>query len=403
MNILVLATFTHPDHHGGAERVIHDVSVRLAARGHTVTLLTSNPGDAPAHEERDGVSWHRYPVDRRSSMRFYRSVFTGVRAALRDGVGADAEVMSLHQILSAVAALAPGGADLPPVLSFYAPYHAEYLARFREGHEAGHVPALSRAVARVLRGADRYVLKRAEEVLVLSRFSAGQVAELGGPVPVVAPAGVDLQRFRPAADTAEKSRLAERLGLPAGPGPLVLSVRRLVPRMGLTDLVEAVARLADDERPARLAIAGDGPERDALQRLIDARGLGDAARLLGRVAEDDLPDLYRAADVFVLPTRSLEGFGMATAEALASGLPLVATSAGATAEMLVDLPGAAVVPPSDPAALARALAPLVDDPAARERAGSNARAHAERLLGWDGHLDALEQACARALAAGSSA
>ena len=399
MKILVLATFTHPDHHGGAERVIHDVSTRLAARGHEVELLTSNPGGAPDGEERDGVTWRRYDVDRRSPLRFYRSVYGGVRAALRDGAGDGADVVSLHQMLSAVAALAPGGVRAPRVLSFYAPYHAEYLARFREGHDDGRAPLGPRAVARVLKGADRYVLRRADEVLVLSEFSAGQVAELGGPTPVVAPAGVDLRRFHPAADAHERATLADRLGLPAGPGPLVVSVRRLVPRMGLSDLVEAVARLDADGLPARLAIAGDGPERQALEAQLAARGLGDRARLLGRVDEDDL---YRAADVFVLPTRSLEGFGMATAEALASGLPVVATSAGATAELLADLPGARVVPPGDVEALAAALAPLAADEAARVRAGACARAHAERHLDWSRHLDALEQAFGRAGAGGGT-
>jgi glycosyltransferase involved in cell wall biosynthesis len=114
--------------------------------------------------------------------------------------------------------------------------------------------------------------------------------------------------------------------------------------------------------------------------------------LLGRVSEDALPDLYRAASVFVLPTRALEGFGMATAEALASGLPIVATRAGASAELLEDLEGSALCAADDPQALARALNPLLAAPEARSRAGAAARRHAEHVLPWDRHVDAVERA-----------
>jgi len=176
-------------------------------------------------------------------------------------------------------------------------------------------------------------------------------------------------------------------------------VRRLEPRMGLADLVEACRLLRASGVALRLVIAGDGPLRAELRAQVERAGLVGCARLAGKVSEAELPDLYRAASVFVLPTRSLEGFGLATAEALASGLPVVATSAGATPELLAGLRGAAVCPPGDPAALARALAPLLADAAARESAGRAARAHAEAALGWERHLDAVEESARAVVAA----
>lgn len=400
MKLLFVATFAFPDHFGGAERVITDVATRLAGRGHQVTLLTGRVEGCAERETRDGVQVVRYALDRSSPVRFYRSVWRGVRGALDAGVGAEADLLSVHQMLSGVAALAPGGSPVRARLtSFYAPYSLEYLARWRGGLEQGAVPTVPRAIAAVLRRGDRTFLRRAQQVLVLSRFSLEQVRELepeAVPRTTVAPAGVDLQRFAPADDAAARAAIRRRLGLPDDGRPLLLSVRRLVPRMGLEDLLEAAARLVAAGQDPLVALAGAGESRQDLEQLAGRLGLAERVHFLGRVPDDVLPDLYRAADVFVLPTRSLEGFGMVTAEALASGLPVVGTRAGATAELLAEVPGAALVEPADPAGLAAALTPLVDDPATRDDARDSARRHAETRLSWDVHLDAFEAAAARA-------
>jgi glycosyltransferase involved in cell wall biosynthesis len=259
----------------------------------------------------------------------------------------------------------------------------------------------------VLRRGDARLLRGADEILVLSRFSAEQVAELDGDAPArttVAPGGSDLARFRPPRDAAEAAADAAALGLPADGVPLVVSVRRLVPRMGLADLVEAVRRLREGREGGgglrvRAAIAGEGSEREPLERAVRAAGLAGEVRLLGRVPDEKLPALYRAASAFVLPTRSLEGFGLATVEALASGLPVVATDVGATAELLEGVEGCALVPPGAPEALAAELSRLLHDPVRRARAGAAARTQAERLGDWDAHVQAVEEAALRAVSA----
>jgi glycosyltransferase involved in cell wall biosynthesis len=105
--------------------------------------------------------------------------------------------------------------------------------------------------------------------------------------------------------------------------------------MGLENLVAAV-KLLDDVAGLRLAIAGSGSTQ-RLKAQSEALSLGDRVWLLGRVSEEDLPRWYRAADLFVLPTLAFEGFGLVTAEALASGTPVVGTPVGATPELLTPL------------------------------------------------------------------
>lgn len=393
-----MATFAWPDHYGGAERVLGELCARLAARGHAVTLLTARVGDQPPQETRAGVQVLRYAVERGSPLRFHASVRRGVRAALARRDGPPPDVVHLHQLASGLAAL---GTRLvrrsPRLLTFYAPYHQEWLAGRLDGRPEGRADLRTRALAGWLRRADRRLVRGAHALLALSRFSLAQLAALDRDAAArctLAPPGIDLQRFRPA-----PAGDPQPAGAPGSAPPLVLSVRRLVPRMGLADLVEAARRLRERGVPARVAIAGDGPQRDELQARARAAGLGGGLTLLGRVPDAELPALYRSAAVFALPTRSLEGFGMATAEALASGLPVVATDAGASPELLAGVEGCALVRPGDPEGLARELQRLLQDPARRARAAAAARAHAERHLGWEDHVQAVEEAALRARAA----
>ena len=401
MRFLCVATFAFPDHPGGAERVLSETATRLAARGHDVTLLCARVGDTPGEEHRDGVRILRYAVDRASPLRFHGSVRRGVHGAILRA-GPPPDVVHLHQYASALAALRVRAVRrLPTLLSFYAPYHLEWLATRLDGRPESRAGPLQRSVSRLLRRGDRRLVRHAHSIVVLSRFSAMQVAELDDEAPArttLASPGVDLLRFRPAVDAQQSADCAAAVGLPSD-RPLVLSVRRLVPRMGLLDLLEALRLLDERGVRARLVLAGEGPQQAELASRASAAGLADEVRLLGHVPEERLPDLYRAASVFALPTRSLEGFGMATAEALASGLPVVASEAGATPELLEGVDGSALVPPGSPAALADELQRLLADPARRARAAVASRRHAERRLGWDGHMQAVEEAALRAIAA----
>jgi glycosyltransferase involved in cell wall biosynthesis len=146
-----------------------------------------------------------------------------------------------------------------------------------------------------------------------------------------------------------------------------------------------VAALADcRDLDWRLTIVGD-PERDAsaaraLRAAIAAGGIGDRVRLAGEHPPARTEEAYRAADLFALASHH-EGYGMAFAEAMAHGLPIVATEGGAVGEV-VPAEAGLLVPPGDRAALATALALVIDDPARRAAMSAAARVQAERLPGW---------------------
>ena len=115
---------------------------------------------------------------------------------------------------------------------------------------------------------------------------------------------------------------------------ILLTVRNLVPRMGLENLILAMQDIVKSVPDIHLIIGGTGPLKDELLSLRRRLNLDQHIHFTGFIPEDVLPEYYRAADIFVLPTVELEGFGLVTLEALASGTPVLGTPVGGTKEIL---------------------------------------------------------------------
>jgi glycosyltransferase involved in cell wall biosynthesis len=223
---------------------------------------------------------------------------------------------------------------------------------------------------RVLRLLERATVRGADVVLAASGDLADNARRLGGRDVRTAP--VSAPPLPPPARRAAEVRA--ELGLD-GDRPLVVAVGRLHPQKGYDVLLDAVAALRRDDRPAEqplVVIAGDGPLQDELAARIAADAL--PVRLLGR--RSDVADLLAAADLCVLPSR-WEARSLTAQEALRSGTPLVATRTGGLPELLGD--AAVLVPVGDAAALADAVAGLLADPGRRTALAEAGRA---RAAGW---------------------
>jgi glycosyltransferase involved in cell wall biosynthesis len=156
-----------------------------------------------------------------------------------------------------------------------------------------------------------------------------------------------------------------------GDPPRIVTVGRLAAPKDPLTLVRALPALAP--RPYSLAFIGDGREQPHVEQQIDALGVRDRVEMLGE--RHDVADLLAAADVFVLASRS-EGAPLSILEAMAAGLPVVASDVGGVAELVADGETGLLVPPGDPAALAAALARVLDDRGLRGRMGAAGRARA---------------------------
>jgi glycosyltransferase involved in cell wall biosynthesis len=379
MRILVASDQWSPDVAGGSARIAAESARALAARGHEVTVI------APAAGNEGGLAVHRLQSTR-VLPRSAADILGTRNAARRLGSGFD--VVLAHQSTTACGvALAGRGAPLALVYHASAP-REERFRRARSG-APGRVAGLVRSP--LLEALERLAVRRARRILVLSEFSRGLLEvdrpEAAGRARLVG-AGVDLDRFKPGSIPAARSRL----GL-AGDGPLLVTVRRLEPRMGVDVLLQALERLPGH----RLAVVGSGPEEGRLRRLAESLGLRARVHFAGRAREEELPDWYRAADLFVLPTLAYEGFGVATAEALACGTPVVGTRVGATPELLGTLDARFLADGTDAAGLVAAIErvmPLTAEAGLRAKC----RDYAANRFSWEQAVDSWEAALEEASA-----
>ena len=409
LRVLMVSDVSPSQPAGGGERMLWEQARRLAARGHDVRVVSRADPDATAtvHLERERVRIHQFPVERRSVARFITSSILAARRATAEELGRQtADALHVHQPLAGYGALGSrAGARLPSLYSFYSPAPLEYRSRrgMTARHRAGLVGATGTAM---LWAIERACLRRAGLVHVLSDFSAEQLWKLYA-VPreriVKIRGAAATERFRPAAD---RDAVRCALGL-AGDRSLLLTVRNLEARMGLDNLLRAMAIVKTRRPDAVLLIGGAGSLRSALEAQSRALGLEAHVKFLGFVPDEALPRYYQAADVFVLPTRELEGFGLVTVEALACGTPVLGTPVGATPEILRALCASLVFRGTTPEAMAhdleRFLAAKERDPDAYARLRGACREHVERHYTWERATEDLERTLRRVADVGRAA
>jgi len=395
LRVLMVADVSPSAAEGGGTRMLWEQSERLVARGHDVRVVCRAPADGnPSIAERQGVQIRSFGVDRRTARGFILSSVLGARRAVALELEKErADVLHVHQPLVGYGVLTSAAArGLPRLYSFHSSAPLEY--RSRRGMTAHHRGGLAgRLGLAALWGVERACVRRATAIHVLSDYSSELLWKLYR-VPrdrvVKIPGGTDTARFRPAEDRAAVRKALE---LPAQ-RPVLLTVRNLEGRMGLDLLIRAMAILTRHLPEALLLIGGAGTLRSELESLSETLGLRERVRFLGFVSDEALHRYYQAADLFVLPTRELEGFGLVTVEALASGTPVLGTPVGATPEILVPLSPSLVFRGLAPETMAEDLHRFLEaarrDPEAHARLRAACRRHVETHYTWDRTIDALE-------------
>lgn len=197
--------------------------------------------------------------------------------------------------------------------------------------------------------------------------------------------GVDLGTFQP--DPSHRAPVRAELGIPLG-APLLVTVAILRRGKGIGDLISAMPEILESIPDARTVIVGDGDQRVALERL--AGEVGVAERVIFAGSRDDVGALLAASDVFVLPTH-VDLLPTVVAEAMAAGLPVVASDVGGLGDMVEDDVTGILYPAGDIEALSRACVGLLADPRRRETLGRSGRLVAEEKFDIRKHVEALQR------------
>ena len=364
LRLLILADEIFPDAIGGVAKSLYNEAAALVQRGHHVTVIirASNPA-LPANETIAGIEVRRIQGPPRTSKLYYLFplvMLVNVVRTLRDLCEPFDLVMSYHAIFLIAAHLSGITRRLPSIEVFYSSITQEVSVN---RGKYGSLTPLARAAAWALGTGERWGLRRVSLILTRSRFSQDILRQWVPGATIadeIIPIGLNLTLYQP----LDSAQARQQLDLPPD-RPIVITARRLVARTGLENLLRAMALLREKGIDALLLIAGKGYLQPELERLIAELDLSACVRLLGFVPEESLPVYLAAADLFVLPTETLEGFGLATIEALAVGLPVVGTPVGATPEILRQIDPALLADSPSSQSLAHSLVRWLTDDAGR--------------------------------------
>ncbi len=352
---------------GGGTGVVNYYLLQEMARSQDVTvdLVTSSRSGTAYETERfaDRITIYKVPVDNRnihhaSNLELLRYSWRGLRMARR--------LLEQHRYdVSFAFAGVPAGAlsyvlslthGLPYVLSLQGPDVPGFEARYNYLY-----PVLTPLIKKIWRRASAVTAISAEQVLLAHRTMPD--------LPLVTiPNGVETELFAPASDEAKRPFT-------------IICVARLIERKGQHHLLRALAQLrVNCTQPVRLIVVGTGDAEAQLRELADSLQVADAVTFKGFVSREQMPSLYREADVFALPSQQ-EGMSIALLEAMASGLPVIVTDTGGTAELVTQGQNGEIVPWSDVHALTRALHNLLNAENLRGRMGAESRRRALQF-GW---------------------
>lgn len=348
---------------GGQNVYVAHVAQGLAAAGHQVDVLTrrDHPTLPATVELHSGVRVHHLDAGpprfvRKEDLLDHMPEFTMSARRLLD-TRPRFDVLHANFFMSGWVGLALARRFRVPLVTTF---HALGLVRRQhQGASDGFPPERIDIERTLVRDSDRVIAECPQDeadLRVLYGAPARRIRRV--------PCGVDTEAFRP----GDRSEARARLGL-SPQSFIVLQLGRLVPRKGIDNVIEAIARLPA-QVPAELVVVGGEtvepdesatPELGRLRRLAEQLGVAEKVRFVGRRERSALRDWYVAADVFVT-TPWYEPFGITPLEAMACGIPVVGAAVGGIAHTVVDGVTGLHVPPRDPAALAAALKRLHDEP-----------------------------------------
>ena len=372
---LCIVTHTFLPHVGGIEKVVNEQSKRLLKQNFSPMVVTNRIG-TPKTYSVDGV-----PVE------CYESLNTGFRLGIPYSIptptsletfvkAANAcDIVHAHghpYLTSLVAAKLAKRYQKPLVLT----QHNTFI---RYDNMFDKVERLNDLAV------GKETLREADRIIVVSNATKEYVLSLGAkPSKIkVLYNGVDLEHFRQL--PTKRGEMRAKFGIPKN-AAVAITVRRLVYKNGIDTLIEAAAIAVKKNPNLIFLVVGKGPDQNGVQARIRELGIEDNFRLAGFVSDEDLPFCYNAADFFVLPSKSGEGLPLVALEAMACGLPVVATDVGGIREILTDDFGA-LVPPNQPEALAEAI--FEYSVADLSSCKAELRAAVEERYSWDRNVESL--------------
>ena len=396
MNILFIADVSISDIIGGAERVLYEQSTRLALRGHQVHILTRKlPGHAKELEIISNVYEWRYECNLKNKIHFLRSTIKNGKNLFEKLHRKYAfDCINFHQPFTSFGVLKSSLAkNLMKIYTCHSLSFEEFSTRNMYGNRTFRKISLFLPI-QMRKIIEKYCLKKSYKIAVLSKFTQDKLVETYN-IPtekiLIIPGGVDLKKFYP---NDAKAVIRKHLKI-SHDKVILLTIRNLVQRMGLENLIIAFHELEKEATNIQLVIGGKGPLESGLIALARSFEIEHKIHFTGFISEEQLPLYYQMADFFVLPTKELEGFGLVTLEAMASGLPVLGTPVGGTKEIIGSFDSSFLFKGTDSHSIADLILDkyklLKSNPQKWKEISHRCRNFVERNYYWEKNIDALEE------------
>lgn len=390
MKILFIADVPLENPTSGSEQVLYQQATGLVRQGMDVYAITRQ-SNAPLRFFRNvkSVKEGSYGA---SAQKIFPSLYSLIRYPVKFYNSFTREspfqAVICHQPFTGFSLLlARKLANIPMIYVFHSPSHEEYLLSHENKSRLQNLPHVT--IRRII---EKFCLQRSKKIITLSRYMQQKVVEIHR-IPadriMVNPGGVDLKHFM---TPENRTLLKKKLDFPEGKVHL-LTIRNLEPRMGLDNLLRCI-HLLKNKLNVHLTIGGDGVERRNLNNMVVKYGLVNDVTMAGFIPSELLLKYYGAADFFILPTRSLEGFGLVTPESMACGTPVLGTPVGGTSEILSGFDKQFIFKDASSKAMAEGTEAVIDNyftaSEKYEDLRRRCREYTEKKYSWERHIERLK-------------
>lgn len=361
MKIAIMIPLFPPKWLAGTEIATYNIAKHLARRGHEVHVITALDTGLPKESTEEGIYVHRIfwqKIRFVGVISFWTKVFLVLRKVNPDIIHAQSIGICIPAFIAKKLLRKP------------------YVVWGR-GSDVYLPGKFTKSISKL-------VLKNANTVIALTDDMKREMQNICSREVSVIPNGIDLTSFGDLSRKEARSKLQIKEG-----EKVILFVGTLRPVKGVRYLIEAMSGVNQDHPKAKLMLVGDGEEREELESLVEEFGLNERVKFIGRVQNEEIPQYMVASDVLVLPSLS-EGFPVTILEAMASGLPIVATKVGGLPEIIKDGENGILVESKSPDEIAEKVLLILGDDGLREKISGNNRGEAKRYS-WKSAVDKLEE------------
>jgi len=378
MKILILTHYFQP-HIGGIEIVAYNQAKEIVKRGHQVTIITSKIGEEAEQEIIDGIkvirvkAWNffenhfgvPYPI-------FYPKLLLRLKEEIKDN-----DVINTHGIVwmqSFFSAIISRIFQKPIVLN----QHNTYI---------NYKNPILRLIEKIAdKTIGRYTLNSANQIIAVSEETKKYVLSIAKKLNNISILynGVNFKRFKPI-----RNKKIVRKKFKINPeGFICLTIRRITFKNGIDTFLQ-VAKFFNKKREDILfVLGGKGPDTDIVKKYIKENHLSNV-KLIGFVSDEELPYYYALSDIFILPSKTGEGFPMVVIEAFASGLPVIGTNTGGQIEIIKEDQTGFIVEPNEPKQIAKKIEYLYENKKLLKEMSKNCRKLIEKEFSWEKNVDNL--------------